>query len=74
MRLDQFEDDFGVSAYLVECNTSADYLMIDENNQILEMTKRLYIPLFSRHFGDKQCPKHIIRNFDLQLFMPYLFK
>lgn len=46
LRLDTFEDDFGVSAYLMETNKTFEYILIDEENYVREMTENLFIYCF----------------------------
>ena len=50
MRLDAFKDDFGVSAFLNEVNITYDYILIDNDFKIEEVTEYLYLYLFHRHF------------------------
>ncbi len=51
LRLDTFENDFGVSAYLIETNKSFDYMVINEDNHLMEITERIYNYCYARHFG-----------------------
>ncbi len=34
MRIDAFEDDFGVSAFVYEVNRTYDYILIDHENRV----------------------------------------
>ena len=51
IRLDTFEDDFGVSVHMIESSQNQDFLMIDPQNHLLESTRRLYNILFERFYG-----------------------
>ena len=50
LRIDNYEDDFGVSGFMTEIYKSNDYIIINSNNQITEMSDRLYNYCFERFF------------------------
>jgi len=42
LRIDNFEDDFGTSAYIGEINKNFEYILIEENNLMMEVTERIF--------------------------------
>jgi hypothetical protein len=73
LRLDTFEDDFGVSGYFIEINKQQDYFLLNRDNHLLESTRRIYNVIFTRHFGSTQrCDFMSMRQYDAQLLIPQL--
>ena len=71
LRLDTFEDDFGVSGFFKETCKNQDYLIFAEDNTLIGITTRLYRNIFARHYvADQSDPR--IRLYDISLFLPML--
>ena len=51
LRIDTFENDFGVSGYIELTNGYYDYFRVDNNNYLLEMTRKIYNSCFRLVFS-----------------------
>ena len=71
LRLDTFEDDFGVSGFFIETNKNQDYVLYNEDNTLIGTTARIYRNVFARHFSSDVSDIRI-RLYDITLFLPYL--
>jgi len=71
LRLDTFEDDFGVSGYFKETCKNQDFMVYSEDNSLVGITVRLYRNIFARHYMVNQSDPRI-RLYDISLFLPIL--
>ena len=71
LRLDTFEDDFGVSGFFIETNKNQDYVLYNEDNTLIGTTARIYRSIFARHYSADISDSRI-RLYDITLLLPFL--